>query len=440
MITYKPIIIQGGRRKDGTYPVKIRVTFKGVSRRLPTTLTCTDKDLTRSGKIKNADILQKAGELITRMRRTCETLSPFTLESWDVDDVVAHIRSSLTAESFRLDFLAFGRDYILTKEEGTRAGYATALNSFSRFLERDSLDVNEITRTLLVEFQEWADKQHRVFFNYRKGQYQETGKATTPGGNSGRWVSRLGHIFQAAKDRYNDEDSGRILIPRSPFDAVPRKKVIHQGQSCLPVEVLQKVIDARPEKTQERIALATFVVSFATMGANLADLYYAKPPKGEIWHYFRRKTTKRRPDHAEVFVALEPELAGFVAILQEQPGEWWLPGLHWWGSSRIADTMVNKYLRDWCEREGLEPFKFYAARHSWATLARRLKVEKATVDEALAHVGDFKVTDIYAERNWELGWEANRKVLALFKWPGVDKDDHDAVAFPTSEDQPGAGE
>ena len=418
MITYKPIIIQGGRRKDGTWPVKIRVTFKGESRRLPTTLVCTDSDLTRSGRIKNNTILQKADDLIRRMRETTATLSPFTLESWDVDRVVSHIRDTLTAQSFRLDFIAFGRECILSKDEGTRASYTTALNAFARFLGGD-IDVNEITRTMLVEFQEWADSQGRVFYNWHTGEYQATGKATAQGGNAGRWVQRLGHIYQKAKERYNDEDSGRILIPRSPFDNVPKTKAVSSGENPLSVEVMQKVIDARPEKIQERIALAAFVVSFGTMGANLADLYDAAPPKGQIWRYFRRKTTKRRRDRAEVFCRLEPELEAFVAVLQERPGEGWLPGLRLWKSSLIANTMVNRYLHDWQDREGLERFNFYAARHTFATLARRIGVEKATVDEALAHVGDFRVTDIYAERNWELSWEANRKVLDLFSWPAT---------------------
>ena len=81
IVTFKPIIIPGGKRKDGTWPVKIRVTFKGASRRLPTTLVCTDADLTRSGKIKNATLLDRAGELITRMRATLDGVSPFTLEA-----------------------------------------------------------------------------------------------------------------------------------------------------------------------------------------------------------------------------------------------------------------------------------------------------------------------------------------------------------------------
>lgn len=414
MITYKPIIIPGGRRKDGTWPVKIRVTFKGVSRRVPTTLTCTDADITRSGRIKNADILQRAGELIARMRSATADLSPFTLEAWTVDRVLEHIREQMLGETFRLDFIAFGRELIQRKAEGTRAGYVTALNAFARFLGRDSIDVNDISRALLLSFQEWADTQPRMFYNYRKGTYQQTERTTTPGGNSGRWTSRLAHIYQAAKDRYNDEDSGRILIPRSPFDNLPRPKAQAKGQGCLPVEVIQRIIDAAPEVPQERIALAAFVVSFGTMGANLADMYEGLPAKPGIWRYNRRKTEKRRTDRAEVIVRVEPEIAPFLAVLNEKPG------LRWWKSARVADTMVNKCLRVWCGREGLEPFTFYAARHSFATLARRLGVEKATVDEALGHIGDYKVADIYAERNWALSWEANRKVMDLFVWPDSD--------------------
>ena len=418
MITYKPIIIQGGRRKDGTYPVKIRVTFKGVSRRLPTTLVARDQDLTRSGRIKNATILEKAGELISRMRATCDNLSPFTLEGWNVDQVVQHIRDTLTADTFRLDFFTFGREFIQGKAEGTRAGYTTALNSLARFIGTSTLDINAITRPMLVKFQEWADNQPRTFYNYHTGEYQRTRKTTTPGGNSGRWLSRLAHIFQAAKDRYNDEDSGRILIPRSPFDSIPRRRTLPQGQKALPVEVIQRLIDARPEVPQERTALAAFLVSLGTMGANLADLWEAPAFTGLSWRYNRSKTRDRRMDRAEVIAAIEPEIGPFIKALQNETGSpWWLPALHLWKSSRIADTMVNKYLRSWCEKEGLEPFTFYAARHSFATLARRQGVEKATIDEALGHLGDYKVADIYAERNWDLARAANRKVLELFSWP-----------------------
>ena len=46
------------------------------------------------------------------------------------------------------------------------------------------------------------------------------------------------------------------------------------------------------------------------------DLYDATQPKGQKWCYFRRKTTKRCRDRAEVFVALEPVLTPFVKVFQ----------------------------------------------------------------------------------------------------------------------------
>ena len=104
MITFKAIIIPGNKRKDGTYPVNIRVTFKGKTRRLATTLVCTSGDLTRTLKIKNATLLNKSDALIARMRDAVKDLSPFDLETKDVDWVVRHIKDSLTQETFHLDF------------------------------------------------------------------------------------------------------------------------------------------------------------------------------------------------------------------------------------------------------------------------------------------------------------------------------------------------
>ena len=83
---------------------------------------------------------------------------------------------------------------------------------------------------------------------------------------------------------------------------------------------------------------------------------------------------------------------------------------------KMPPQHINKYIKKWCRQNDVPEFTFYAARHTWATLARKSGIEKATVDEGLAHKGDFAITDIYAERDWDLINEANRKVLALFEW------------------------
>ena len=47
MITLHPVVLAHQKRKDGTWNVKIRVTFKGRHRYLPTTLSVTSDQLGR---------------------------------------------------------------------------------------------------------------------------------------------------------------------------------------------------------------------------------------------------------------------------------------------------------------------------------------------------------------------------------------------------------
>lgn len=393
IVTFKPIIIPGGKRKDGTWPVKIRVTFKGASRRLPTTLVCTDADLTRSGKIKNATLLDRAGELITRMRATLDGVSPFTLEAWDVDAVVGHIRAAMAVQSFRLDFFTFADELIAGKITHTRAYYQTALNALEVYLGKRRLDINDITRRMLLDFAESIGEV-----------------------KAARHLAKLAYIYNEARKRFNDEDAGAIVIPRMPFTGMPRIKPQGKGQRALAPEVVQLFMDSlwEPMEDYERAALAACLVSFGTMGANLADLYDAAPPVDGVLEYRRHKTG------VPARVRIEPELAAVVSVLGggSDLGVW-LPGLRRWGTADTATHNVNKRLREWAERHGVQPFTFYAFRKAWGTQARRLGIEKATIDEALAHVGDFKMTDIYAERNWSLAWDANRRVLELFRWPAA---------------------
>lgn len=389
MITFKPIIIQGGRRKDGTWPLYIRVTFKGTSRRLPTTLSCQDSDLTRGGKIKNATILQRGEELCAQMRGACSGLSPFELEGWTVDEVVKHIRRELSAKSFRLDLFEFAAPLLEEMNRHTRAGYGSALNALAAFLGERSLDVNDISKAFLLEFAQSVENEAAA----------------------ARHLQKLRHLFEEAKGRYNDEDNGAIVIPRSPFSGLPKVRGLGRGQKALPLELLQKIIDAAPACVQEALALRVFLLSFTTMGANLSDLYDAKPFTGDVWIYRRHKTG------TEARVRIEPEAQRLAALLGAgTSGDWWLPALHRYSTADVCTHHVNRWLREWAERSGEQVFTFYAGRKSWGTLGRRLGIEKATIDEGLAHVGDFALTDIYAERNWQLAWDANRRVLDLLEW------------------------
>ena len=415
MITFKAIIIPGNRRKDGTYPVNIRVTFKGKTRRLPTTLSVTLGDLTRTLKIKNATILNKTDALIAQMRDAVKDISPFDLEGQDVDWVVRHIKDSLSQEEFRLDFFEWSDRYILTKSESTRRAYTCALNSFARFLGERRIDINAISRGILLDWMDEVDNLPKMHYDRKEKAVVASKVAKIPRGASTRHLVKLEHLFNAAKDKYNDEDAGRILIPRSPFSKIAKIYPVSNGQGNLGQDLMQRIISWQTDSRVMRTALDVFIVSFGLMGANMADLYYAKPFKEE-WIYNRQKTSTRRQDRAEMRVRIPGQLRPYLERLQGKGG-WWLNELHTFASNKdFATQRVNRCLKRWCEENDVEPFTFYAARHTWATLARKKGVDKSTVDDCLGHKGSFQVADIYAEKAWDLMQEANAKVLELFTW------------------------
>ena len=417
MITFKAIIIPNNRRKDGTYPVKIRVTFKGVSRRLPTTLVCKSTDLTRGNKIKNADILSKADELINRMRGAVKDISPFDLDARDVDWVVNRIKDRLTEENFHLDFFEWCGRYIQSKSKPTQGAYSAALNTLERFLGKRTLNINDITRMMLLDFVDYVDNEPKMRKDPKTGLYSECKTRKIPRAASSRHLMKLQHMFNAAKERYNDEDMERIVIPKSPFDKITKVFPPSSGQKNLGQELMQRIISSQTSDPSIRHALDAFIVSFGLMGANMADLYSATPVAG-LWIYNRQKTRTRRADKAEMRVDIPSVLHPYIQRLQAEDNKgWWLPVLHEMGRTTDYCTgKVNKYLKRWCEENGVPEFTFYAARHTWASLARKAGVEKATIDECLVHKGSFDVTDIYAERSWELMQMANRKVLEMFTW------------------------
>lgn len=416
MITFKAIVISNNRRKDGTFPVKIRVTYKGVSRRLATAMVCKPTDLTRSLKIKNADILSQADKIIIQMREVIKEVSPFELEDKDVDWVVNRIKDKLSGEKFSLDFFEWGKKVIKQKSPSTQGAYIRALNALERFLGKRELDVNDITKVMLLDFMEFVEAEPKLHYNCKTKEFEPTDKKKVSKAASSLMVMKLQHIYNAAKERYNDEDRGMTRIPRSPFDSI--KKVFPSGdygQEPLPREIIQKMILAKTSDPSVRTALDAFVVSFGLMGVNLADLYAAKPFPGNRWVYNRAKITSRK---AEMRVDIPVQIEPYLRRLQEGADtDWWLPELHRMGSKKnICNMQINKYLRRWQNDEEIEGFTLYAARHSWGQYARDLGHDLASVNECLCHKDNLEIGRIYASLSWEQKNDINKAVLESFVW------------------------
>ena len=416
-IKMRPAVYANHKRKDGSYPVKIVVYFKGKERKLATHIVAEAKDLTRSLHLKQGDALSAAQDMIIKMRAACKDIPYFDLEYRDVDYVVSFIKGKLASEDFRLDFFQFYKDHIKSKKESTRAQYMQALNAFQRFFKKDEVDVNAITRSMVQEFIAFLDAEPKIVVNGKTDKPIKTGKKKTKGGQAARHVYKLSAIYKEAKKKYNDEDAGRILIPRSPFENHDLPIPAPQGQKPLPEEIIQKMIKTETDCKTIRDSLDIAIVSFGLMGMNLADLYEAQEPKDGVLVYYRKKTRDKRADKAEMRINVPECLTPYIERLKGNIKGAWLGRLREkTDNPNYITGYVNKGFAKWCKEQEFERFTFYAFRKSWGTIARRIGVEKAIVDEGLVHVGDYQMTDIYAERPWEQINEANKRVLELFKW------------------------
>lgn len=413
IISIKPVIMRAQQRSDGSYNVKIRVTFKRRYRILSTNLTAYPRDLARSGEIKGT-VLLDANKIIEKMYSAVAELNWFDLDMMDVDDVVRHIRQNLRARSsFYLDFFRYADGYISARKPSTGNAYRTAVNSFRNFIGRNEFDFSEFSVPLVRRYVDHLNTTPKLC---------SSGIAKKKGVSAKSYTSMLSAIYSQAMDDYNDEDAKVIRIKGNPFKKVKVEALPSRAKIAQSPELIQKVINAvgsasTPEN--QRRALEVYLISFALMGVNTADLVEMAPAKDGVVIYHRKKTKDRSYDASEMHCRLEPCIYPLLKKYADPTGQKLLDlGNFSWPTQ--LNNQLNNVLKRWAEVNGVERFTVNSARHAWATIARtdRVGIPPSLVDESLVHSRN-KLLDVYAERDWTVYWKANEKVLGIFDWSPI---------------------
>ena len=409
------IEVSGHKKIDGTYAIYIRMTHRQKLKRMKTSLVAFPSDLTKDHKLKEGNLKRKCEMLIHDLYDAQNKISLFDLPKADVNFIADSVKESLNGEEWHLDFFEFAKEFIgkARVKDATKDTYKVAVSALSRFVNGHPLDINDITHQFVQDFADFLDDEPKYYYRKSGGAVEKTKKSKQSGTGARAYITKLGTIFRAAQDRYNDED-GTIRIPRSPFQKIKtHERYTMRGQMGLSPDVFRSLISSEARDEYERQALDLFILSFCMMGANMVDLYEATPPKKGILSYNRQKTTGRSKDnHTFMQIRIPGCALTYITRLSEGAGKnRWLNLSNRFSKPDYATSSTNKYLKRWAERNGVAPFTFYAARKSWAGYARDLGIEKATIDECLAHVGDYRMADRYiGDRRSQLQWDANEKV------------------------------
>ena len=304
--------------------------------------------------------------------------------------------------------------------EGSAHTYRVAMNALERFAS-GSLDVNMVTVSFLKNYERFLRSEPSMR-GMNKSSSPLLSKGQTKKNNAIKlYMTVLKAVFNQAKYEYNDDEAGLIRIPLSPFNRYTMPENIQTASRVLTVEQIQEIIDLPYFRNgspyyQLNMAKDVFLLSFALMGINSADMYDLIGFEDGIISYERKKTKGRRKDNAFIQVKVEPEIASLFDRYKGKDRVFSFSEKY--VSADDFNKAINLGLKKVGQTIGVPDLNFYYARHSMASIcANRLGIDIARVDEMLNHSDPkLALARVYIEKDFKPLWEANRKLIDLFDW------------------------
>lgn len=412
MATFKALVRAHQKRRDGTYCVSIRVTHKGKHKYMATGLYAGKDDVTKSLKIKNSIILDATEATIKEYRTRCNELG-VALEKYDVKQLCEILKAPKIGE-WHVSFFDYAEKVIATKSEGTAKTYRVAVGWLRRYAG-DTVALSDISKKFISGLLEYIDT-HKVERNTKK-QGDSIPFAV---------IHKIKSIYKEARKEFNDEELGVIHLPFNPFENIEVRKRASAGKRAISVEKIREISALHIDEVAKPLlsfSRDVFLLSFALMGANVADMFEWKADQykeGRIT-YKRRKTRTRRADGALISVKVQPEILPLLEKYADPDGVYLFDFSHRYGAANNMSWSIHEQIKKIGAMIGEDNLTFYAARHSWATIALNdAEVDKYTVHECLNHAGGaMAITDVYIKKNWTRLDKANRAVLDFVQFPSL---------------------
>ena len=405
MATFRVNVQPHHLKSDGTYNIKIRVIHNRKVRYISTQYFESKSEFNKKLEFKSGDLRLKYEGVEKKYRDSFDKIAS-RAEFMGIDEVVDFVKRDLENEGvFSLDILEYGMKVAEAKSTGSRTNYIAALNSLSRFNKDMPLDISAITTRFLESWAGWLQN--------------DNGGKPVQGRGVSLYLGCLRAIHNEAKREYNDEDLGIINIKGSPFSRFKMPAMPITRKRALTAIQIKSIAELEDHSSYHAgndlftLARDVFILSFLLIGMNSVDLYECNAYDEDRLTYCRAKTSSRRADRAEISIRIEPIAQRLFEKYRDPDRKRVFNFYKMYKNADIFNASLNRGLKRIGETLGIDDLEFYAARHSWATIARNdCKIDKYTVHASLNHVDEqMRVTDIYIKRDWSAIDEANRVVL-----------------------------
>ena len=440
MVSFK--IEVGKPKKDGSRKIYIRVSQKREFKRIPFWMLASKNQVSSRGEIIDPQLDAALYEKIAEYKGWL--LRDNIPDDWSVDAITNYLvnhtyeaeadKEAKEEKKFELDFVAFGREHVEKLKAADRMktaeGYNSALNNFCKFLkllQRDSIDINDINKAMLLEYKDWFEREG---FGNRAWEM---------------YMSNLKTLHNNAKLLYNDEDDEKLNIKLSPFKTIQFRRSAVEKRDVEPMALsataLRYLWDVPMDRLTPRGKMArdAFFLSFSLCGMNAVDMWkhkQAEDCKADCIEYYRSKTARRSGKGAFTRVHINKYMKEVHERNRGKRHTWYYAELYStsnnfnaalsYGLADLVNNAVTYYGLQWnldpgtkrkqiLKRLELPTEKnliFYAARDSFSTIAGNdCHVPTETIDRCLCHVVKSVAAEHYIKKDYRYTDETSEKVL-----------------------------
>jgi integrase/recombinase XerD len=393
------ILLTARKKKNGKYPVKIRVVFQRAYKDYRTGLDLTEDEFSQANlpkpKKEYRGIAVKLNDIKTKMDLTIESLKVFTFKKFE---------TAFWGPSFKQENL-FGiyQEYInnvLAEERiKTATSYTTAMNSLRRFSPKVS--ILDIDHVFLKQYHSFLEKE-------------------------GKSLSTIGIYMRSLRAVYNYAISKRIISKNEDYPFVRSRYTIPGASNikkALTKEEIRLLFDFEtiPGTFMDR-AKDFWILSYLCNGINFKDiaLLQWKNIDGDMIRFVRQKTRRSSQGNLKIISChINKKVFGIIEKWSDGPKISEALIFNIVDSSDSLATQqkkidqfiqnTNKNLKKICSAVGIKkPVTTYYSRHSAATILMKEGASVEQISDALGH-SSILTTQKYLDTFSDL----NKKKLSI---------------------------
>ncbi len=384
MVSVKIILDNRSKKRDGSFPLTLRVIHNRKFFQLPLGYSIQEKDWDEVGqKVKPSckliENINRVNSILTKEKQhALEVVTKLQDEGQLETLSLKELKTYISKKQTDLMVLDYCEEVIEQLQEANKIGnsevYKTMRNSIRTFTKEKDFPIKQLNYAWLKKYESWY-----------------LGKGNTLNGLSVNLRTLRALFNRAIKEK-------KISKEYYPFDEYSIKKE-QTRKRAIPASDLELIKCFEPKTKQQQKAKEYFVLSYYLMGASFIDLAYLKVENiinGRI-EYKRKKTGRLHSIMvtSSLLKILNPYLEGkqkddFILniIKSDEPKTQYK-------QVKKALKQYNKYLEEIAKECGISfNITSYVSRHSYATIAKYKGVPTAVISEALGHSSE-EVTQVY---------------------------------------------